>query len=85
MALLESAEDAFVAKGALGAISSLVKSNAANKAAVREAQGVAVRAFVLHSARSLASCFSISACASCVRHRSAEQKGGAHSQILWSI
>ena len=62
MALLESAEDAFVAKGALGAISSLVKGNAANKAAVREAQGVAVRASTLHSIRCLAMCLSTSVC-----------------------
>ena len=41
--LLESAEDSFVAHGALSAISSLVKGNAANKVAVREAHGVEVR------------------------------------------
>lgn len=38
--LLEGAEDAFVAKGALGCISSLVQGNAINKQAVREANGV---------------------------------------------
>ena len=41
--LLEGAEDAFVAKGALGAISSLVQGNPTNKLAVREANGIEVR------------------------------------------
>lgn len=41
--LLEGAEDAFVAKGALGAISSLVQGNPNNKLAVREANGIEVR------------------------------------------
>ena len=40
--LLEGAEDAFVAKGALGAISSLVQGNPTNKIAVREANGIEV-------------------------------------------
>lgn len=40
MKLLESAEDAGVAKSALSAISSLVKNNPENKAAAREANGV---------------------------------------------
>lgn len=40
--LLEGAEDAFVAKGALGAISSLVQGNPTNKLAVREANGIEV-------------------------------------------
>ena len=43
--LLEGAEDAFVAKGALGAISSLVQGNPTNKLAVREANGIEVCAF----------------------------------------
>jgi len=38
--LLEGAEDAFVAKGALGCISSLINGNPINKQAVREANGV---------------------------------------------
>ena len=38
--LLEGAEDAYVAKGALGCISALVNSNPVNKQAVREANGV---------------------------------------------
>lgn len=40
--LLEGAEDATVAKGALGAISSLVQGNPTNKLAVREANGIEV-------------------------------------------
>ena len=38
--LLEGAEDAYVAKGALGCISALVNGNPVNKQAVREANGV---------------------------------------------
>lgn len=40
--LLEGAEDAFVAKGALSAISSLAQGNPANKLAIRKANGVEV-------------------------------------------
>lgn len=40
--LLEAAEDTFVVKGTLSAITALVKGNAKNKAAVRAAHGVEV-------------------------------------------
>lgn len=51
--LLEGAEDAFVAKGALGAISSLVQGNPTNKLAVREANGIEVRPLSYSLAKAL--------------------------------